>query len=402
MGTTTIILIATAIVGFYMAWNIGANDTANSMASAVGAKALTLKQAVCIDGVFNLIGAVFVGTHVTNTVRKGIADPCLMGTPQVVMIAFFAAILGASLWVTIATWKGLPVSTTHAIVGAIMGVGMISGGMSAIQWGKIWGIVASWVISPIFSGILAYSVFKLISKTILQKDNPVLFAKRYSPYFIGVTFFIISLSFLLKTPLGKTLNISGSDGIFVALIFGALTGYIGYNLFIRNRKIQNVEQIFKILQIITSCYVGFAVGANDVANAVGPIAAVWNIAVTGEIAAKVPVPFLLLALGGIGIVIGTLTWGYKIIKTVGFKITELTNTRGFSIDFGAATSVLVASKLGCPVSTTHAVVGAVIGVGLARGLDAIDLRVIKNIAISWVITLPVAAGIAMLIFTLLR
>jgi len=401
METTTFILIATSIVGFYMAWNIGANDTANSMSSAVGAKALTLKQAVCIDGIFNLIGAVFVGSHVTNTVRKGIADPCLMGTSQVVMIAFFAAILGAGIWVTIATWKELPVSTTHSIVGAVMGVGIISGGMSVIQWGKVWGIVASWVISPVFSGILAFLIFTLISKIILQKDKPILFAKRYSPYFIGATFFIISLSFLLKTPLGKTLNISGGRSVLISFIIGSLIGYIGYN-FIRNRKIQDVEQIFKILQIITSCYVGFAVGANDVANAVGPVAAVWNIAVTGEIATKVPVPFYLLALGGVGIVIGTLTWGYKIIKTVGFKITELTNTRGFSIDFGAATSVLIASKLGMPVSTTHAVVGAVIGVGLARGIDAIDLRVIKNIAVSWIITLPVAAGIAALIFIVLR
>jgi PiT family inorganic phosphate transporter len=282
-----------------------------------------------------------------------------------------------------------------------MGVGIVSGGMQAIQWGKVWGIVASWIISPIFSGILAFSVFMLINKAILQKENAVQYGKRYAPFFIGITFFIILLSFFLKTPLGKTLDISTEKALLFSFIVSFGIGIIGY-MFIRERKIQNVEQIFKILQIITSCYVGFAVGANDVANAIGPVAAIRNIAITGKISTKVPVPFFLLAFGGVGIVIGTLTWGYRIIKTVGFKITALTNTRGFSIDFGAATSVLIASKLGLPVSTTHAVVGAVIGVGLARGIEAIDLKVIKNIILSWFVTLPIAGGIASLIFMILK
>ncbi len=404
MEITTFILIATAIVGFYMAWNIGANDVANSMASAVGAKAITLRQAVIIAGVLTFVGATFVGTHVTDTVRKGILNPYEMGTPMVVIIAFSSALLGASIWIFIATWKGLPVSTTHSIVGALVGTGLISGGSSIIHWGKIWGIIASWVISPLFSAILAFLVFTVIKKIILQKDKSTLMAKRYSPYFIGITFFIIFMSLFLKTPLGERLQISTSNSVLFSLIGACLTGYIGYsiiNILTKMGKIQDVEQIFRVLQVLTSCYVAFAHGSNDVANAIGPLAAIRSIAITGEIGTKVQIPLNLLALGGIGIAIGIFTWGYRVIKTVGFRITELTNTRGFCVDFGTATSVLIASKLGLPVSTTHAAVGAVVGVGLARGFDAVDFGVVKNIVISWLVTLPIAAGISAIIFKLL-
>ena len=385
-----------------MAWNIGANDTANSMSSAVGARALTLKQAVLIDGFFNLVGAIFVGSHVTNTVRKGIADPYMMGDPQVVMLGFFAVILGASIWVFVATWRELPVSTTHSVVGAVIGIGLLLGGVSAIKWGKLIGIVASWIISPAFSGLIAFIVMRIINRAILRKENSIIFAKKYSPYFLGVTFFIITASFLLKTPLGKELNISFGGAILIAIGIGSLIGYIGYHFVILRMKIDNAEQIFKVLQIITSIYIGFSVGANDVANAMGPVAAVRDIALTGKISAKVTVPVYILAFGGIGILVGTLTWGYKIIKTVGFKLTELTNTRGFAIDFGAATAVLLASKLGLPVSTTHSVVGAVVGVGLARGIEALDLSVIKRITLYWVLTVPFAALTAILIFSVIR
>ena len=405
MEMTTFILIATAIVGFYMAWNIGANDVANSMASAVGAKAITLRQAVIIAGVLTFIGAAFVGSHVTDTVRKGILNPYEMGSPMVVITAFSAALLGASIWVFIATWKGLPVSTTHSIVGALVGTGLVSGGSSIIHWGKIWGIIASWVISPLFSAILAFLVFTVIKKIILQKDKSTLMAKRYSPYFIGITFFIIFMSLFLKTPLGERLQINTSNSVLFSLIGACLTGYIGYsiiNILTKMGKIQDVEQIFRVLQVLTSCYVAFAHGSNDVANAIGPLAAIRSIAITGEIGTKVQIPLNLLALGGIGIAIGIFTWGYRVIKTVGFRITELTNTRGFCVDFGTATSVLIASKLGLPVSTTHAAVGAVVGVGLARGFDAVDFGVVKNIVISWLVTLPVAGGIAAVIFWLIR
>lgn len=404
MEMTTFILIATAIVGFYMAWNIGANDVANSMASAVGAKAITLRQAVIIAGVLTFIGATFVGTHVTDTVRKGILNPYEMGAPMVVIIAFSSALLGASIWIFIATWKGLPVSTTHSIVGALVGTGLISGGSSIIHWGKIWGIIASWVISPLFSAILAFLVFAVIKKIILQKDKSTLMAKRYSAYFIGITFFIIFMSLFLKTPLGERLQISTSNSVLFSLIGACLTGYIGYsiiNILTKMGKIQDVEQIFRVLQVLTSCYVAFAHGSNDVANAIGPLAAIRSIAITGEIGTKVQIPLNLLALGGIGIAIGIFTWGYRVIKTVGFRITELTNTRGFCVDFGTATSVLIASKLGLPVSTTHAAVGAVVGVGLARGFDAVNFGVVKNIVISWFVTLPVAGGISAIIFKLL-
>ena len=401
-----LIIGGASAIAFYMAWSIGANDVANSMATAVGAKAITFRQAVLIAGVLNIVGAVFVGGHVTDTVRKGVVDVTGLDS-HTLLLGFVASLLAAAIWVTLSTWKSMPISTTHSIIGALMGFGLIAGGTSSVLWDKIGFVAASWVLSPIAGCILAFLVFKLLVKTIFAKDEPVKSARIVGPIIIGFTAFLIASSLFLKTPLSKNYNISDIEGLQIAAAIAVVVGIVGVFLL---RKIQakkkddyyTVEGIFRKLQIITSCYVAFAHGANDVANAIGPVAAIVPLAQGADIGSKVDVPIALLLLGGVGIAIGCLTWGRKVMRTVGSRITSLTNTRGFSVDFGAATTVLIASKLGMPISTSHTVVGAVIGVGLARGLEAVDLSVIKKIVVSWVLTLPIAAGTSIGIFLMLK
>lgn len=381
-----IILLAAILLCLYMAWNIGSNDVANSMATAVGAKAITLRQAVIIAAVLNFVGAVFIGSHVTETVRKGIVDPLQIGDPRLIAIGGISSLLGAGLWVTFATWKSLPVSTTHSIIGSLIGFGLVAGGGKSIAWGKLGGVALSWVISPFFAGILAFSIFHLLSRFILRKEKPAMEMIKLSPLIISLTFLIISASLLFKTNLGNIVK-SYTAGIIASVTL--LSGGIGYFAVLKGvNKGWGVERIFRKLQIMTSCYVALSQGANDVANAIGPVAMVYSFFQKGQLLSKVTVPTWMLAIGGLGIGIGILTWGYRVMDTVGSKITSLTNTRGFTIDFSAATSILLASKLGMPISTTHAVIGAVVGIGLARGLEAVNMGVIRNIALSWLITIP--------------
>ena len=408
MILTTILMIIAIAAAFYMAWNIGANDVANSMATAVGGKAISLKQAVIIAGILEMAGAVLLGSHVTKTVGKGIVDLEAIGDPNVVIVGMLASLIAASVGVTLSTWKSMPVSTSHFIVGAVMGFGLISGGVAAVDWGVMGKIALSWVVSPIAGLFIAYFVFKAVSRFVLSSDDPVKSAVRGSPVYVGGTFLVISLSLLLKTSLGDKLGLSGKTGtaILISVIVALISGLIGYYLIVRasrswgkeEDRYVRVERIFQKLQIMTSCYVAFAHGSNDVANAIGPLATVFQTIQTGSVVGEATVPWQLLALGGFGISVGVFTWGYKVIKTVGFSITELTNTRGYSIDFSVATTVLVFSKLGMPISTTHTVVGAVVGVGLARGLGAVDLRVLKNIVVSWMITIPLAIGLSIALY----
>ncbi|HEC80824.1 MAG TPA: inorganic phosphate transporter [Thermoplasmatales archaeon] len=391
-------------IGFYMAWNIGANDVANSMATAVGAKAITFRQAVLIAGVLNFVGAVFVGSHVTQTIKGNIVNPSVIGNPHTLLIGFIASLLAASIFVMLSTWKEMPISTTHSVIGALVGFGLIAGGATSVNWMKLGEVASSWVLSPLAGCILAFIVFKIIVKLIFAKDNPVEAAKIVGPGIIGVTAFLITSSLFLKTNLSDMLKISDYKTILllatvVGVIFAVTSAY-----FLRKIKAKSsedyaaVERIFRRLQIITSCYVAFSHGANDVANAIGPVAAIFSLSTKGVLDSVAPVPVPLLALGGFGIAVGCMTWGHKVMKTIGYRITSLTNTRGFSVDFGAATTVLIASKLGMPISTSHTVVGAVIGVGLARGLDAVDLKVIKKIIYSWLLTVPAAAALSAAIY----
>ncbi len=389
-----ILALLAIFAGLYMAWNIGANDVANSMSTAVGSNAITLRQALIIASILNFLGAVLVGKHVTDTIQNKIVDVALIADHEL-MLGFMAALLSAGIFVTLSTWKELPVSTTHAVIGGIIGFGLIEGGMNMVKWRTVENIAASWVISPIAGGVLAFIMFKVIAATIFSSKEPGRMAKNTGPIFITLTLFIIMLSVFMKTKLGAMMgDFTVMEFVAISLGIASLGGIIGFFLLkrVKGKGYDLVENLFRRLQVMTSCYIAFSHGANDVANAVAPVAMVLMLA-WKQIDA-----IYLLAIGGLGIAVGILTWGYKVIKTVGGKITALTNTRGFSIDFSAATVVLVASKLGLPISTTHTVVGAVIGVGLARGLDAVDLSVIKKIVYSWLLTLPASAALSILIY----
>lgn len=393
------ILLITILLGFAMAWAIGANDAANSMSTAVGAGAITPRQAVIIAGVLEFMGAYFFGKTVTETIRKGIIDPSKITDPNVLIFGSIAALIGATIWLVIATKYGLPVSTTHSIIGGIVGYGIVYGGMSIVNWDKMIKVVLSWILSPIVGAIFAYLVFRALSKTVLQSKDPVKSAKRWSPFWIGLAFVVIGTMFYIKVLHGNSLL----EGFLKYGMPAGILTFIVVSLILEKRfpatdPYLGAERVFRRVQVITSAYVALAHGANDVANAIGPVAAVYTVAMFGLAGAKVPVPRWILALGGLGIAIGVATYGYKVMETVGKKITELTNTRGFTIDFSAATVVLIASWLGMPISTTHTVVGAVIGVGLARGIKAINKDIIKDIIISWFVTVPAAGVIAGIIF----
>lgn len=407
MSQEMIILIAGYAVGLYMAWNIGANDLANSMASAVGAKAITVRQAVVIAGTLNLVGAALIGTHVTDTIRNGIVPSEAITDPRHALVGALAAMLSAALWVSFATWKSLPVSTTHSIVGAMVGFGLVTCGGSSLNWGRLGGVVMSWIISPVFALILGLLMFKIIVWLIMSRGESYQRALRYSPLFIGTALFIIVMSFLYKTPLGKSLAVATPVAAVISALSAALAGLTGKHilrLVIRKQPHSNngPEQVFRFIQVGTSCYVALAQGANDVANAIGPLAVIYSFVQYGDIGSKVPVPLFLLIFGGVGIATGIAMAGRRVMETMGEKITTLTNTRGFSVDFAAATTVLIASKLGLPVSTTHAAVGGIIGVGLAGGIDAVNLRVVFQIILYWILTVPAAALTSVAVYKILH
>ena len=412
---TSAIVVSAGAAGFYTAWSIGANDVANSMATSVGSKAITFRQAVTIAGILSILGAVFVGSHVAETVKSGIIKICDTTTamdPNIantLILGFLASLLAAAIWVTLSTWKEMPISTTHSIIGALVGFGLIQWGVNCVNWGKLGFVAASWVLSPVFGCIIAFFVFKVIVKLIFAKEEPVHSAKFVGPFIIGATAFLITAALLLKTTLSEKIGVSDNYLIIFSIATVVLIIVSIISLFLL-RKIQargledyaTVESIFGKLQVVTACYMAFSHGANDVANAIGPVAGIVGIAESGTAGITTEVPLWLLGIGGVGIAVGCLTWGRRVMRTVGGKITKLNHTRGFSVEFAAATTVLTASKLGLPISTSHTVVGAVIGVGLARGLDAVDTSIIKKIVTSWLLTVPVAAATSALIFIGLR
>jgi PiT family inorganic phosphate transporter len=404
-----------------MAWNIGANDVANAMATSVGSGALTLKRAVIFAAVLEFAGAFLVGSSVTDTVRKGIIDPNIfIDVPDVFACGMVAALLAAGTWLMIATYFGWPVSTTHSIVGAIIGFGIIYAGVTPIDWGKVGTIAASWVVSPLVAGFFGFILFKMITLLVFKQRRQVRAAKRLAPLLVFGVFFILSLVTVFKglknlnldLNLGPACLIASGVGLIAALVTWFLVRRIsekpqkGHPQFKSGRKKREynygvVEHMFGYLQILSACFVAFAHGANDVANAIGPLSAAVQAVREGIVEVKSGVPIWALLLGGTGIVIGLATWGWRVIETVGKKITELTPTRGFSAEFGAAVTIVVASRLGLPISTTHTLVGAVLGVGLARGISALNLRIVRDIAVSWIITLPIGAGLAIIFYWIL-
>lgn len=470
MEVETLLLIIALICGFYMAWSIGANDVANAMGTAVGSGALTVKRAVIIAAVLEFAGAFFVGTHVSEIIRKGIISPELfVGHELDLVMGMIGALLAAAVWLQIASYFGWPVSTTHSIVGSVLGFGVMYGGMAVADWAKVGSIVASWVVSPLLSGSIAFITFTIIRRLIYYRDDPVKEAKRVVPYIVFIVFVVLTLAMVFKGLKNLHLNLGFGEALIIACIIGLIASFISQALVNRIAPVQmpdheilrqpaivdkgleksiqqlsrltqeargeikdrigylledlrsihqevergtevergsvpyrTVQRIFVFLQILSAGFVAFAHGANDVANAVGPLAAVITILQTGQLAMKTAVPLWVLGLGGIGIVIGLATWGWRVMMTIGKKITELTPTRGFAAEFSAAMTIVIASKFGLPISTTHTLVGAVLGVGLARGISALNLRAVTDIVISWIITIPAGALGAIIFYYILK
>jgi phosphate/sulfate permease len=461
--------LLTLFAGFYLAWNIGANDVANAMGTSVGSGALTLKRAVIVAAILEFSGAFFFGEHVSETVQSGIIKSEIFASnPFLLVYGMLAALLATGAWLQWASYFGWPVSTTHAIVGGVVGFGTVIGGFDAIYWDNVAYIVSSWVLSPVLGGILSFFIFNILRKQILYKASPLAEAKKITPILVFVVFTVLSLMMMLKGLHNLNLEFTIIDHISLSCLIGLIGAGISYLCVQRieetpivsevpvhsgevligldkaKKHLQNVrlkssgevqyqvsllleeidalssslyqaeeirtasseytmvEKIFGYLQIMSACLMAFAHGANDVANAIGPLSASIAILTTGVIQPHAEVPAWALALGGIGIVIGLATWGWRVIETIGKKITELTPTRGFAAEFGAAATILIASRLGLPVSTTHTLVGSVIGVGLARGIGALNLAMTRDIVLSWIVTVPVSAIITVIFFLIIR
>ena len=405
-----VFLTLACVFGFFMAWGVGANDVANAMGTSVGAKALTIKQAILVAIVLEFAGAYLAGGSVTDTIRKGIIDPTmpiLIENPALLVYGMLASLLSAGSWLLVATHYGWPVSTTHSIIGAIVGFAAVGIDIDAVSWGKVSIIAASWVASPILSGVLAFLIFMSVHKLILDTENPFKNAKRYVPIYMFLMGFIMSMVTLIRGLNHIVLPLSSSESIFLSFLIGFVVMLIGKLALSRIREdrladesfhFSSVEKVFGVMMIFTACSMAFAHGSNDVANAIGPLAAIASIVMNGAITGQTSVPGWILLLGAAGIVVGLATYGYRVMATVGSHITELTPSRGFAAELSAASVVVVASGTGMPVSTTQTLVGGVLGVGLARGIGALNLRVIGAIFTSWLITLPVGALLAIIFF----
>ncbi|MDX2464204.1 MAG: inorganic phosphate transporter [Porticoccus sp.] len=407
-----ILIILACVFGLFMAWGVGANDVANAMGTSVGSRALTVKQAILIAMVFEFAGAYLAGGEVTSTIRKGIIDPAFIAeTPELLVFGMLSALLAAGTWLLIASMMGWPVSTTHSIVGAIVGFAAVGISVDAVNWGKVGKIVASWVVSPVLAGSISYMLFRSVQKLILTQDDPFSRAKKIIPIYMFAVGFLISMVTLLKgfKHIFKDAGISMSFGecALMAAGVGILVSLIGSVLLSRverdeeaekSNRFASVEKVFAVLMVFTACAMAFAHGSNDVANAVGPLAAVVSVVRSGAVEVESVMPSWILLLGGVGIMLGLATYGFKVMGTIGRKITELTPSRGFAAELGAAATVVLASGTGLPISTTHTLVGAVLGVGLARGIAALNIRVIGTIFMSWLVTLPAGAALAIVFF----
>lgn len=413
MDPTTVYIILAALLGIFMALGIGANDVANAMGTSVGSGALTVRQAIVIAGVFEFVGAVVAGGQVTDTVRKGIIDANLLaGAPELLVCGMLASLLAAGIWLLVASWAGWPVSTTHSIIGAIVGFAVVGLGFSAVQWDKVGSIVMSWVVSPLLAGAIAFVLFRSVQRLILDTAEPFARAKTYVPVYMFLVGFIVTLVTLLKGLKHIGLELSTAQSYGFAALFGLVLTAIGAVAVRRVREdpqadkvfhFASVERVFGVLMMVTACAMAFAHGSNDVANAIGPVAAVVSVAQTGgTVQAEATVPLWILFIGGVGIVLGLVLYGYRVMATVGTRITDLTPSRGFAATLAAATTVVLASGTGLPISTTHTLVGAVLGVGIARGMAAINMSVVRMIFMSWIITLPAGALLAVVFFYFFR
>jgi len=470
MDSATLLLVLTLVVGLYVAWNIGANDVSNAMGTSVGSGAVSLRQAIIIAAILEFCGAFFFGSHVSDTIQKGIVNPDLfIQDPMIFVYGMISSLIAAGIWLQLATYFGWPVSTTHSIVGAVVGFGAAIGGIEAVYWNKVFHIIMSWIISPLMGGAIAFFIFTILRKKIFYSSNPLHAAQTLMPLLVFVLITTLTMALLtkglknlyLELSFFQTLTLSALVGLFGGLIIKFIIrniqpshaptmersfiddktitalekakkhlqraqafaqGDLSFKVSLALEEVESisqdalqtakaasrtseyraVEKIFGYLQIITACFMAFAHGANDVANAIGPLSASIAVLKTGIISVKTTAPTWILALGGGGIILGLATWGWRVIETIGRKITELTPSRGFAAEFGATTTVVIASALGLPISTTHTLVGAVFGVGMARGIGTLNLVTIRDIISSWLFTLPAGACIAIIVFHLLR
>lgn len=410
----SIFLAMAVIFGFFMAWGVGANDVANAMGTSVGARAITIRQAILIAMVFEFAGAWLAGGEVTETVRSGIIsleNSGLEENPQLLVYGMLSSLLAAGVWLLVASQRGWPVSTTHSIVGAIIGFAVVGISFDSVMWGEVGAIASSWVVSPVFSGVIALGLFLSVQKLVLDTDDPLGNARRYVPWYIFLVGFVISIMTMIKGLSQTGLEFNFGQTLLIAVVIGFITMGLGILLLRRlaldaqaeGHELDNLEKVFGVLMVFTACSMAFAHGSNDVANAIGPLAAVVGVVETGGVfAQESSVPEWILLLGGVGIVIGLATWGYRVIMTIGRNITHLTPSRGFAAELAAATTVVIASGTGIPVSTTHTLVGAVLGVGLAKGISALNLGVVGRIILSWLITLPVGAILSIIFFFIFR
>ncbi|KAL5552810.1 hypothetical protein UlMin_040211 [Ulmus minor] len=416
---TRLLSYATLLFGFYMAWNIGANDVANAMGTSVGSGALSLRQAVLTAAVLEFSGALLMGRHVTSTMQKGIlVANVFQGKDMLLFAGLLSSLAAAGTWLQVASYYGWPVSTTHCIVGSMVGFGLVYGGAGAVFWSSLARVTSSWVVSPLMGAAVSFLVYKCIRRFVYSAPNPGQAAAAAAPIavFLGVT----GISFA-AFPLSKTLSIAlaqalacGSAGAF--LVDRIIRKQLGHLLEKSNSsqtdskdtnlhnksigflsdiagptgtQLEIVYGVFGYMQVLSACFMSFAHGGNDVSNAIGPLAAALSILQGGATGAEIVIPMDVLAWGGFGIVAGLMIWGYRVIATIGKKITELTPTRGFAAEFAAASVVLFASKLGLPISATHTLVGAVMGVGFARGLNRVRAETVREIVVSWAVTIPV-------------
>jgi len=409
----TILLILAILFGFFMAWGVGANDVANAMGTSVGSGALTLKQAIIVAAIFEFTGAFLAGGQVTSTIRRGIIDPALLsGTPELLVYGMLAALLAAGVWLLIATMKGWPVSTTHSIVGAIVGFGVVGLGANSVNWNAVVTISLSWISSPLIAGLLAFCIYRSVHILILDSETPLINARRYIPIYMFMVGLMISMVTFTKGLTNVGLEVTFLQSLAASVAVGIAVMALGVYM---QRKVEphidedhhlhldQIEKVFATLMIFTACSMAFAHGSNDVANAIGPLAAINSVVRSGEVSQQALMPIWILFLGGIGIVFGLMMYGHKVMATIGKKITNLKPSLGFSAELSAASTVVLASATGIPVSTTHTLVGAVLGVGLARaGRGALEFGVVRRIFISWLVTLPAGAILAIIFFFILK
>lgn len=410
-----VFLVMACLFGFFMAWGVGANDVANAMGTSVGAGAITIKQAILIAMIFEFAGAYLAGGEVTSTIRSGIIDIEKAGfadSPELLVYGMLSSLLAAGIWLLIASNRGWPVSTTHSIIGAIVGFAVVGISVDAVVWSKIWSIIASWIVSPMVSGFIAFCIFRSVQKLVLDTDDPFTNAKKYVPFYIFLVGFVIAMVTLVKGLRYVGLDLSYNQSIVIAIGIGGILSFVGVFMLRSIKELPagdkkshfgSVERVFGVLMLFTACSMAFAHGSNDVANAIGPLAAVNGVVQSGGVfLEQSQLPIWILLLGGGGIVAGLATWGYRVIATIGRNITELTPSRGFAAELAAATTVVFATGTGIPVSTTHCLVGGVLGVGVARGIGALNLGVVGRIFLSWVVTLPVGAALSIMLFFLFK